>query len=220
MMKDKYAERFDFLVKQHGLAKTWSDSSSFHPTPIIKIIGPDWNQWFTSALGLMRLVFGEDSPHFSNLKRFYDRSGAYLKDEFDSALGVFAAAKSDYEGGYYLSLNHTIAGEVFGDFVGLAKKALEEDQKDVAAVLACAALEDTLKRYSALNDLEVEDASMQQVVAALKSKGLVKGPQKSLLDTMPKIRDYAMHANWDKISREDVGSVIGFVESFLLSRFS
>jgi len=56
-------------------------------------------------------------------------------------------------------------------------------------------------------------------VNALKSKGLVSGAQKSLLDTMPKIRDYAMHANWDKITAEDVSSVIGFVEQFLLSHF-
>ncbi|CAJ4657459.1 Uncharacterised protein [Burkholderia pseudomallei] len=60
---------------------------------------------------------------------------------------------------------------------------------------------------------------MQDTVNALKGKGLVSGAQKSLLDTMPKIRDFAMHANWHKISDADVGSVIGFVEQFLLTRF-
>jgi hypothetical protein len=61
---------------------------------------------------------------------------------------------------------------------------LEEGNKDVAAVLACAALEDALKRYATLNDLDVQDQSMQQVVGALKSKGLVSGAQKILLDTV------------------------------------
>ena len=55
---------------------------------------------------------------------------------------------------------------------------------------------------------------------SLKAKGLVTGAHKSILDTMPKIRDYAMHANWSKISAHDVSSVIGFVEKFLLSEFS
>ena len=54
---------------------------------------------------------------------------------------------------------------------------------------------------------------------ALKARGLVTGAQKSLLDSMPKFRDYAMHANWEKITAQDVGSVIGFVEQFLLSNF-
>lgn len=54
---------------------------------------------------------------------------------------------------------------------------------------------------------------------ALKGKGFVSGAQKSLLDTMPKIRDLAMHAEWQKIAPQDVGSVFGFVEQFLLTQF-
>ena len=36
---------------------------------------------------------------------------------------------------------------------------------------------------------------MQQVVNALKAAGVVTGAQKTLLDSMPKIRGYAMHVN-------------------------
>ena len=108
----------------------------------------------------------------------------------------------------------------FGDFIVLAKQSLAEGYKDVAAVLASAALEDSLKRYAIANGLSVDDGSMTGVINALKSKGLVSGAQKSLLDAMPKIRNYAMHADWEKISEPDVNSIIGFVEQFLLNKFS
>ncbi len=85
--------------------------------------------------------------------------------------------------------------------------------------MACAALEDALKRYARNNSLDVENKNMQEVVNALKSEGLVGGAKKTLLDTMPTIRDYAMHANWKKISSTDVSSVIGFVEQFLMEHF-
>jgi hypothetical protein len=39
-----------------------------------------------------------------------------------------------------------IGGEVLRDLLGLARVALDEDQKDVAAVLAAAAFEDTMRR--------------------------------------------------------------------------
>jgi hypothetical protein len=65
----------------------------------------------------------------------------------------------------------------------------------------------------------VEGKVMQEVINALKAKGLVAGPQKSLLDSRPKVRDAAMHADWQKITPQDVGSVIGYVEQFLLTHF-
>jgi hypothetical protein len=37
--------------------------------------------------------------------------------------------------------------------------------------------------------------------------------------TTPKIRNFAMHADWSKITPQDVGSVIGFTEQLLLQNF-
>ncbi|QJR16714.1 DUF4145 domain-containing protein [Usitatibacter palustris] len=178
-----------------------------------------WEQWATSAQSLIRAVFGEVSPHYQNfVKALSDCSG--YDHQVHVLKGIFQSAKEDFDGGYVFNVDLRVSGEVFGDFVTLARQALSEGHKDVAAVLACAALEDALKRYAATNGLEVGDKVMQEVVNALKAKGLVSGAQKSLLDAMPKIRDYAMHANWDKIAAPDVNSVIAFVESLLLTKFS
>jgi hypothetical protein len=54
----------------------------------------------------------------------------------------------------------------------------------------------TRGRTEAVRDpdgLDVGGKVMQEVINALKTKGLVSGPQKSLLDSMPKVRDAAMH---------------------------
>ena len=133
--------------------------------------------------------------------------------------GIFNSAKEDFDGGYVFNVDLRISGEIFGDFVVLAKHALDKKQKDVTAVLASAALEDALNRYAIANKLNVADGSMTAVINALKSKGLVEGAQKSLLDAMPKVRNYAMHADWQKISEPEVRNIIGFVEQFLLTNF-
>lgn len=177
-----------------------------------------WKRWATSVQNLILAVFGEQSPHYQNfLQEFNDCSG------YDYAVrtlfGVFQSAKDDFEGGYVFNVDLRVSGEVFGDFVVLAKQALANGHKDVAAVLASAALEDALKRYAAAHEIDVTDKTMQEVVNALKGNGLVAGAQKSLLDTMPRIRNIALHANWEKLSEPDVNSVIGFVEQFLLSKF-
>lgn len=132
---------------------------------------------------------------------------------------VFQSAKQDFEGGYVFNVELRVSGEVFGDFIALARQSLSEGHKDVAAVLACAALEDVLKRYASLNDLDTTDKGMAEIINALKAAGLVAGAQKSLLDAMPRLRNAALHADWAKIAEPDVSSVIAFVEQFLLSKF-
>jgi hypothetical protein len=177
--------------------------------------------WSGSALNLLCGVFGEQSPHALRFKRQLDAiTNNYVNEKaFEAVRGVFLGAKADFDGGHMFNVQATIAGELFGDFVSAAKAALAEGQHTVAAVLASAALEDALKRHATLNNLDVSGKSMKEVVNALKSQGLVTGAQKSLLDSMPKVRDYAMHAEWDKLTPQDAGSVIGYVEQFLLTNF-
>ena len=211
--KEQLLNRFVELERQAtSIRRGRSDFGEF-------VEGEDYQKWATSAQNLIKIAFGEKSPHFENFVKTYEsfNGNAY---EFENSKGVFSAAKSDFEGGFATTLEALVSGEIFGDFVSLAKEALNSGNKDVAAVLACAALEDALKRYATAQGLNVEQKEMNDVVGALKAKGLVGGAQKTLLDTMPKIRNYAMHADWGKITPQDVGSVVGFVEQFLLEKFS
>lgn len=109
-----------------------------------------WEGWATSAQSLLKAVFGESGEQYKNfasVRQMNERHGAAIK----SLLSIFAGAKEDFEGGYVFNVELTVSGEVFGDFVSLARTALTEGHKDVAAVLACAALEDALKRYATAN---------------------------------------------------------------------
>ena len=178
--------------------------------------------WASSALNVIQGVFGKESSHYEHLntKLTLVTNNYVSKDHLDACRGIFLGAKSDVDGGHVFNLQTAVSGEVFGDFVSSAKVALAEGNHTVAAVLACSALEDALKRYAAAKGQTVDGKTMDEVVNTLKAQGLVSGAQKSLLSTMPKIRNYAMHADWEKLTAQDAGSVIGFVEQFLLAHFS
>ena len=178
-----------------------------------------WKKWATSSESLIKAVYSEDSPYYRSFKTSIEKCRGW-QEEIKELKGIYMSAKEAYEGGYLFNVELTISGEIFGDFVNLSKQALNEGHKDVAAVLASAALEDALKRYAKSNGINVDDATMQKVIGAIKSAGLVSGARKTLLETMPKIRNCAMHAEWDKITEPEVNSMIGFVEQFLLTEFS
>jgi len=177
--------------------------------------------WAMSALSAIQDAFGSDSPHYLAFqKEMSTIQNNYIDSKrLASIRGIFFGAKNDIDGGYVFDLQRSISGELFGDFVAVAKAALADGYHTVASVLACAALEDVLKRYAVSKDLQVDGKTMEDVVNALKSKGLVSGAQKTLLAAMPKVRNAAMHADWDKLTPQDAGSVIGYVEQFLLVHF-
>jgi hypothetical protein len=216
MLNAQFTRRFDELAQSFSNLQFHSNHGGMSG---MHVKTGDWMRWATSAQSLIRAVYGEGEPHYQNFVHAIEKCAGYEYDVL-ALRGIFLAAKDDYDGGYVFNVDLRISGEVFGDFLALAKQALSEGNKDVAAVLACAALEDSLKRYATSGGLSVDGKSMQDVVNLLKANSLVAGVQKSLLDTMPKIRNAALHADWQKISEPDVASVIGFVEQFLLVNFS
>jgi hypothetical protein len=133
--------------------------------------------------------------------------------------GVLRSIASDLDAGRLGSLRLEFQGQVFADFVNAAKAAQAAGSKDVAAVLACAALEDTLKRYCDAQGLDVEDKEMSEVINALKAGGFVNATEGALLKGMVALRNRALHAEWAKVDAAAVSGVIAFVEEFLMRRF-
>ena len=187
---------------------------------------------YVTVTNMFEKIYGPHSPQLKLLEtireqvyegqtRNYNKYESSRMQVFTDRLhGCLSALKSDIEEGLIVNIRSEARGEVFGDFLVLAREALDAGQKDVAAVLACAALEDVLKRYASDQGLDVHEKNMSEVVNALKSKGVVRGPQGALLSGFVKIRNKTFHAQWTAINTADVSSIIAFTETFLVKQFS
>ncbi len=168
-----------------------------------------WQQWATSAQHIIRLAVGDSSSHAKNFATAYAKCKGWI-GEVDALKGIFLAARADYDGGYATSLQVLISGEIYGDFVALAKATLTDGAKDVSAVLACAALEDALKRYAAANDIDVDNRTMQDVVEGQRT-GDRRTQEHLGYDAEDSRLRHARELVEDIRTRRD--SVIGFVEN-------
>jgi hypothetical protein len=129
--------------------------------------------------------------------------------------------KGELDAGLVGSLQRTITGEVLTDFIHLARTALEEkgdEAKKVAAVLAASVYEDTIRRLALTNGIPHIE-KLADVLTSLKDKGLLQGSQVGIANSYLNFRNNALHAQWDKVEREAVVSVLGFVEQLLLKHF-
>lgn len=109
------------------------------------------------------------------------------------------------------------------DFIQLARNALNQSDdgaKNVAAVLAAAAFEDTIRRMGENFAGVIGQDDLSEVLKKLKDAGAIQSPQVGIAQSYLSFRNHALHANWDKIQRESIQSVLGFVEQLLLKHFA
>ena len=178
-----------------------------------------WIGWATSCDNLLTLVYGSRSRYCTKFREACEECEAEPTTRSVLAMhALFRSAKNDYIKGY-VDIDLKITGDVLGNFVALAKEALNAEHVEVASVLASASLEDALKRYASANGIDTEDSTMTEVINALKAKGLIPRGTSRALQPMPAIRNLALHANWENLSVVEIGSLIGFVETFLLKNF-
>ena len=78
-----------------------------------------WLGWATSAASLIKVVFGEESPYYTNFANEVKKSRGY-DTTIKTLQEIFLSAKEAFESGYVFNVELTISGEIFGDFVVLA----------------------------------------------------------------------------------------------------
>lgn len=180
----------------------------------------------SGTLKLFELLYDRHSPQVEQVlalrKQMFDNvSHSREVNLFRKRLyGYLRALKSDVTEGRIVNLQTEARGEVFGDFIVLARRALDEGEKNVAAVLACAALEDSLKQCANSHNLNVGDEEMSTVINALKSKGVISRPDGTSLKGYTQLRNKAFHAQWDEIDIPHLQGLLAFTEGFLVKHFS
>lgn len=182
------------------------------------------------TISLMCSVYGSESTQVGVLRGyiadFYKRKNpdaAYQIGELhQTARGALENLRAELAQGLAGNLRRELTAEVLTDLLQLAKVSLGESgdgAKNVAAVLAAAAFEDTIRRLGASAGVVGRD-DLQDVLTKLKETGILKSPQLGIAQSYLSFRNHALHANWEDIDRTSVQSVIGLVEGLLVKHFS
>jgi hypothetical protein len=182
------------------------------------------------GVSLLSLVYGEDSiqvKHFrarlADISRQHENHIRRENAISNEAIGALKNLKREIEAGLTGSLRQQVTGEVLTDFIQLARAVLNlqtDGAKNVAAVLAAAAFEDTIRRMGATLAGVIGEDDLSDVLKRLKDAGAIQSPQVGIAQSYLSFRNQALHANWDKIERESIHSVLGFVEQLLLKHFA
>ena len=186
------------------------------------------HELMSSALSLLSKTYGSSHPLVRDLaEKSTSLNDRYVGEGLNRALapiaiGALQNLSAELKAGLAGDLQNEIAGAIFTDFVLLSRTVLEEpgdDAKNVSAVLAAALFEDTLRRLATHSGL-AHIPKLQDVLIELRDQGILKGTQVGIANAYLNFRNSALHAQWDRITRDAVASVQAFVEQILLEKFT
>lgn len=228
-LAEKHIKQIDILLKEIERLSVMRKNFSKLDISLVEedSEAPKVHKAYGSTLNMLSNLFGAKSPQVKSLidqrKQIVSKkySTEYeLRETCHMVYGILASVKNDIEAGLIASIVLQASGAVIGDFIAIAKHELSGGNKDVAAVLASAALEDSLKRKADELGIKTENKELSAVINALKSQGFFSGAEAPIVSSYVKLRNSAMHADWAKIQGADVSSLIGFLEPFLVKNFS
>lgn len=185
---------------------------------------------FAGTMSLFCSLYGEKSEQVALLKDMRERAAELLPRVVSNTMlqvmpgiaGLLENLKREVQHGLLGSLKNRFAGEILSDFIVLAREAAGENAegaKNVAAVLAAAAFEDTIRRMGLEFAGITDRPNLSEVIIKLKEKGILKGSQVGIAQSFLNFRNNALHADWNKIEKASIESVLGFVQELLSKHF-
>src|SRR5262249_33693916 len=142
---------------------------------------------FAGALTLAAAIYGPSNPHTDTLRRAEDDARrtwgmTFQTDDLKAAVrGVLNALRADIELGVVGSIEQRGYGLAMADLVEGARAALAygagPGETQVAAVLAAAAYEDTMRRMGTALAEMTEDPrpTLETIIQQLKAKDVLRG---------------------------------------------
>jgi hypothetical protein len=138
-------------------------------------------------------------------------------------VGVIQSLRADIEAGFIGRIEELIHGEVFADFLEMARYLLDEGYKDAAAVIAGSTLESHLRQVCTRHKIETEVAigsdirpkKADRINAELSKASIYSILDQKNITAWLDLRNKAAHGNYNEYSKEQVSLLIDGVRDFI-----
>ncbi len=174
----------------------------------------------TRCLAAIERGSGSGSMYMRQVEHLRTTGGQNEFDRLPGYVGIGKSLLSDLRHGFNQSLEELIHGDIFGDFLEMARHLADNGYKDAAAVIAGSTLEAHLRHLCSKHGLTVDDAKGKAKKAdtlnseLAKATAYSKGDQKNVTAWLD-LRNSAAHGQYSDYSAEQVVLLIASVRDFL-----
>lgn len=168
---------------------------------------------FSRSLNLIENITTEDSYYAREAERIISgskRQGGIHNSGIQMLIGHLNALIQDIEAGLLTNIEYKISAKSFLDFFDHAKLFLKQRKKMESSVIASSIFEDTIRKIGNKNGLTA--IKLDKLIDDLKKSDVITATEVKRFKYFAGIRNEALHANWDKITIEQVRELIQGVE--------
>lgn len=209
--------RFQELIqKAESVEKTYYGPIQGRHKVLHHVDSTLFEEWATSALGLLECIFRKDGVHYQNFHNHYVETGRdnnYFSSDFESCLGVFRAAKEDYEGGYLFKVITLAKAETMTDLLAEAEILKNANQVDFACIAAGIALELAIKELCKNEGCPI--GTFNAMNQALWQQGVYNQAKWEQLKTWYTRRNDPAHGKLNQSTPQEVDDMIKGVRRFI-----
>ena len=172
---------------------------------------------------LIERLYGSNSYFSEQFKTVTKKSNFDWMDEYNyehvaGVLGILKAVKSDIKSGFLTDFRGKIRAEIFADFLKMAEQILD-DNKDAAAVLLGAVLENSLRKIASANGIDDRRSNGKPLTIdplniELARNDIYTALVQKQITTWADLRNKAMHGKFDKYDTDQVKQMLLFVQKF------
>ncbi len=176
----------------------------------------------TRSRASIERISGKNSAYFRQSEEIIS-SGGFPGYICTQIIGVVDSLKIDVESDFLKSHEELIHGELFSDFIEMARHLSSEGYKDPAAVIAGSTLESHLKnlciKFSIETTFEKDGKDISKKADKLNSELVKEGAylkldQKNITAWLD-LRNKAAHGHYTEYSKEQVNLLIDSISDFI-----
>jgi uncharacterized protein YutE (UPF0331/DUF86 family) len=212
-MQDHVLKRIDDLISRGNAAVRSQSSDDYWMSDVVAA-----QSWFSSAANAVQQVAPPDGFYMSELKRIVEHEqlkGGFPRSSVEKLLGLLQSVQLEAQAGLLVKLEDQVVASAFDDFLDHAAQYHKAGKVREAAVLASAVLEDTVKRIAQKAGLSASGASLEPLIDELVKRAVFTAVKAKRLKSFAAVRNYALHAEWEKLDIKDVGAQLSGLRELL-----
>lgn len=215
-LKNRFLAELDDIIEafSNATSRSGPDANDF-----FGISGVDASEIVSRSLSAAERIGGKSFTYFDQINSIVkSRSGAHLY--IYDVIGIIKALRYDLDKGYITSLEESVHGDVFTDYIEMAEHLSKTNYKDAAAVIGGSTLEAHIRQMCIKFSVPISDngkpKNTDTLNADLMKAGAYNKSTQKIITGWLGIRNNAAHGQYTEYDKGQVANMIDGIRNFIL----